>query len=466
MAAPMKRPCEESGTGISPSGEECLLKKQSTDCQMFLSWCEQEGIIQNSKVTVRRSGSCAQCGMIALDDISKGETLFTVPRSVLLHPATCSPVVAQRLEEDEDSLETESGWVPLILAVMYEHTNRSSRWRPYLDLFPDYSELDQPMFWDSNYMQPELRGTGIAEAVQRDLRNIDRDYHDVALPFIKKNADLFSEEKHNLDLYKRTVSFIMAYSFTESPDYDEDDDDSDDDDEETHPPMMVPLADALNHIAKNNAQLKFGKESLRMVATEDIKKGSEVFNTYGEIANWQLLHMYGFAEEYPENIYDTVDIPHRYLLEEARTHEAFSATMDERWKFLKELEAVSDDGGFVIGMDGVLAEDEVFMALKVITLDKETYDNLGPDDCPSPEEESFTNGELCNLPESWRGLLAGAANRTLKNFNDLHPKDTDAESSVPEELAKLSHRARYSLYVRMGQRKILERLVDFCRITW
>lgn len=67
----------------------------------------------------------------------------------------------------------------------------------------------------------------------------------------------------------------MAYSFTESPDFDEDDDDSDDDDdEETHPPMMVPLADALNHIAKNNAQLKFGKESLRMVATEDIKKVS------------------------------------------------------------------------------------------------------------------------------------------------------------------------------------------------
>lgn len=75
-------------------------------------------------------------------------------------------------------------------------------------------------------------------------------------------------------------------------------------------------------------------------------------------------------------------------------------------------------------------------------------------------------GELCNLPESWRRLLAGAANRTLKNFNDLHPKDTDAESSSPDELAKLSHRARYSLYVRMGQRKILEKLVDFCRITW
>ena len=44
-------------------------------------------------------------------------------------------------------LKTNSGWVPLILAVMYEYTNPDSKWRPYLDLFPDYAELDPPMFW-------------------------------------------------------------------------------------------------------------------------------------------------------------------------------------------------------------------------------------------------------------------------------------------------------------------------------
>nr|XP_054768302.1 N-lysine methyltransferase setd6-like [Lytechinus pictus] len=464
MAAPMKRKCDESGTNVSPPKEEFLVKKQSTDCQIFLSWCDKEGIFKNPKVTVRRQGSCAQCGMIALDDISKGEILFTIPRSVLLHPGTCSPILAQRLEQDADTLETDSGWVPLILAVMYEYTNPSTKWRPYLDLFPDYTELDQPMFWDRSFMEQELRGTGIPEAVQRDLRNIDSDYRDTALPFIKKNTDLFSEEKHNLDLYKRTVSFIMAYSFHESSDYDEDDDDSDDDDD--YPPMMVPLADALNHIAKNNAHLKFGKENLRMVAIKDIKKGNEVFNTYGQTANWQLLHMYGFAEQYPENVYDTVDIPHRYLLEEAQSHEAFSATLDKRWEFLKGVEAVSDDGAFVVSVDGVLTDEEIFLALTILTLDQDTFDNLGPDDCPSAVDDSFTNAELCNLPETWRRLLTGAAKRTLKAFNDHHAKDTSSELPEPEELAKLSTRARYSLFVRIGQRKILERLVDFCRITW
>lgn len=40
-----------------------------------------------------------------------------------------------------------------------------------------------------------------------------------------------------------------------------------------------------------------------------IHKGEEVFNTYGQMANWQLLHMYGFTEPYPSNSNDTVDIP-------------------------------------------------------------------------------------------------------------------------------------------------------------
>lgn len=45
-----------------------------------------------------------------------------------------------------------------------------------------------------------------------------------------------------------------------------------------------------------------------MVSIRHIGKGEEVFNTYGQMANWQLLHMYGFAEPFPNNINETADI--------------------------------------------------------------------------------------------------------------------------------------------------------------
>lgn len=47
---------------------------------------------------------------------------------------------------------------------------------------------------------------------------------------------------------------------------------------------------------------------LRMVATQPIPQGHEIFNTYGQMANWQLIHMYGFVEPYPDNTDDTADI--------------------------------------------------------------------------------------------------------------------------------------------------------------
>lgn len=92
----------------------------------------------------------------------------------------------------------------------------------------------------------------------------------------------------------------MAYSFQESLE--------EDDEMEPNSPLMVPAADILNHIANHNANLEFSADYLRMVATQPILEGHEIFNTYGQMTNWQLIHMYGFAEPYPNNTDDTADI--------------------------------------------------------------------------------------------------------------------------------------------------------------
>ena len=73
---------------------------------------------------------------------------------------------------------------------------------------------------------------------------------------------------YNLDFYKKMVAFVMAYSFTEPPANEFDD---------SPPPMMVPMADILNHVAKNNARLSYETEALKMVATKPIKKVILIF---------------------------------------------------------------------------------------------------------------------------------------------------------------------------------------------
>ena len=80
----------------------------------------------------------------------------------------------------------------------------------------------------------------------------------------------------DLEFYKRAVAFVMAYSFTE-PATDTLTGDSESSSESVDckaAPMMVPVADLLNHVAENNARLVFGTDSLRMVATRPIDKVS------------------------------------------------------------------------------------------------------------------------------------------------------------------------------------------------
>ncbi len=49
--------------------------------------------------------------------------------------------------KESSSLESGSGWVPALLALMYEYTNTNSKWQPYLQLIPNFDQLDLPMFW-------------------------------------------------------------------------------------------------------------------------------------------------------------------------------------------------------------------------------------------------------------------------------------------------------------------------------
>lgn len=70
----------------------------------------------------------------------------------------------------------------------------------------------------------------------------------------------FSLKIHSLDLYKHMASFLMAYSFTENGCHGD------------CTPVMVPMADILNHHSNNNAHLEFAKDELKMVSTQTITK--------------------------------------------------------------------------------------------------------------------------------------------------------------------------------------------------
>lgn len=306
-----------------------------------------------------------------------------------------------------------------------------------------------------------LQGTGVPEAVEKDLVNIRSEYYSIVLPFMDAHPDLFSPRVRSLELYRQLVALVMAYSFQEPLEEEEDE-------KEPNSPLMVPAADILNHLANHNANLEYSPTCLRMVAIQPIPKGHEIFNTYGQMANWQLIHMYGFAEPYPDNTNDTADIQMVTVREAALQGtkvEAERLLLYERWDFLCKLEMVGEEGAFVIGREEVLTEEELATTLKVLCMPAEEFrefkDQNGWEDDKS-EEDSLTITDIPKLKASWRQLLRDSVLLTLQTYATDLKTEQDLLSNK-EVYAALSWREQQALQVRYGQKMILHRLLELTR---
>ncbi|XP_062856170.1 N-lysine methyltransferase setd6 [Trichomycterus rosablanca] len=435
--------------------------------QNFLLWCDQVNLILSNKVYLSKKDTVADYGMLAKEDIEEGHVLFSIPRSALLHPETSK--IKKVLVEGKSSLESTSGWVPLLLALMYEYTSPESQWKPYLSLWPDFRELDHPMFWSKEEREKLLKGTSIPEAVETDLANIQKEYNNIVLPFMRSHPDLWDPERHSLQLYQSLVAFIMAYSFQEPVEDEEED-------EEPNPPMMVPMADMLNHVSNHNANLEYTPERLKMVAVRPIRKGEEIFNTYGQMANWQLLHMYGFTEPFPTNSNDTadmnMDIVYKAAVQGAQS-EAEKRLQEKKWKILHDMEVVTEKGVFVFGKNGSLTDTELYITLKVLCMSekefKEYQENEGWEEDEGEDDESKAAQALSfegipYLAPKWKQLLNTAAGLVLNQYAE----DIKSDLRMVENqqlLSKLSDRERRALHVRLGQKSIIHHLQQLTHIS-
>uniref|UniRef100_A0A8C0WZC5 N-lysine methyltransferase SETD6 n=1 Tax=Castor canadensis TaxID=51338 RepID=A0A8C0WZC5_CASCN len=375
----------------------------------FLRWCQRVGLELNPKVVVTRQGTVAGYGMVALDSVQPGELLFAVPRAALLSPHTCS--IGGLLERERGALQSQSGWVPLLLALLHELQAPDSPWNPYFALWPELGRLEHPMFW-----------SGV----------------------------------RSVELYHQLVALVMAYSFQEPLE-------EEDDEKEPNSPLMVPAADILNHSANHNANLEYSADYLRMVATRPIPKGQEIFNTYGQMANWQLIHMYGFVEPYPDNTDDTADIQ-MVTVREAAVQTKSTAErllLYERWDFLCKLEMVGEEGAFVVGREEVLTEEELTTTLRVLCMSAvEFREYKDRDEWREDEsrEDSLTITNIPKLKASWRQLLQDSVLLTLQTYaTDLKAEQDLLSNKI---YAKLSWREQQALQVRYGQKMILHRLLE------
>ncbi len=104
--------------------------------------------------------------------------------------------------------------------------------------------------------------------------------------------------------------------------------------------------------------------------------------------------MYGFVETFPDNIYDTIEIPTSLFIECAKNH--FDCLVDKKIEILNKIELISNDMGFVVGLDGILNEEELLHSLQILSMNSDELNEFEENDYELLEDEEWDEYSLLN----------------------------------------------------------------------
>ncbi|OJT11683.1 Ribosomal lysine N-methyltransferase 4 [Trametes pubescens] len=452
----------------------------------FVDWFQsQHGNLDSAKVGIVQFPGHGR-GAVALQDIPEDYTLFTIPRDLTLSTRTCSLPSLMGQAWKEHGLH--EGWAGLILCMMWEESRGAdSKWSGYLATLPN--TFDTPMFWGPEDLN-ELQGTAV------------------------NRTDLFPAEKHSqyfsLERYHLMGSRILSRSFTveqwkgEHPEgddaHDDDDeaadtsamdvdpeeapgssaaeptesapvdgsdgpeelqveaDDEDSDDEDHEDPAdvaMVPMADMLNaRFESENAKLFYEERELKMVSTKPIKAGEQIWNTYGDPPNSDLLRRYGHVDLVPlnpplsglGNPGDVVEVRADLIVSVASKKVKYDLKERVDW-WLEE----ADDDVFVLRTDCELAEELVsFVRLLLL---------------PKDEWEKAAQKSKLPKPKLDKDVLAIAVDVLEKRLKEYSTTlEEDEALLAPERIGELSLNKRHAVIVRLGEKRILRGTLKDVRV--
>ncbi|KAF8694403.1 Rubisco LSMT substrate-binding, partial [Rhizoctonia solani] len=375
------------------------------------------------------------------------------------------------------------GWTPLILCMMWEAAKgNGSIWEGYLETMP--IRFDTPMFWPITDLE-ELRGTSIADKIGRE--EAEKDYIERLVPLLKSRPDLFlpshldtyytleqfhimgsrilsrsfhveedEEEKREPEEVNPDVSMESSRSMEvdrsreENPqtevqegeaenEYEEEEDsDSDSEDgEKVEDVAMVPMADMLNaRYGGENAKLFYEPHVLKMVTTKAIAAGDQIWNTYGDPPNSDLLRRYGYVDE-PGKGLDIVEIQGSLVVKCAASYLSLSSEQQkERVGWWLEM---GGDDTFTLDMTTLLPPELLSFTQLLLLSDMEWEKTQEKEKPPKPKSDSV------------KKCVKNALERRMEMYSTTIEEDEHQLSIGQHTLNK-----RHALIIRIGEKKVLK----------
>ncbi|KAL5072226.1 hypothetical protein RYX36_023113 [Vicia faba] len=219
-----------------------------------------------------------------------GNSVALVTDGPNIHEWSC-PEAGQVLKKN-----SVSDWPLLATYLMSEASlMKSSKWFSYISTLPrqPYSLL----YWSRTELDRYLEASQIRERAIERTNNVVGTYNDMRLRVFSKYPEFFPEEVFNIESFK--WSFAILFSrMVRLPSM-------------NGKVALVPWSDMLNHNCEVETFLDYDRSSKEIVFTtgRPYLPGEEVFISYENKSNGELLLSYGFVPKEGTNPSDSVELP-------------------------------------------------------------------------------------------------------------------------------------------------------------
>ena len=213
-------------------------------------------------------------GVLAKSNILKDEIIMTIPKDCLISLETALETsYGKKIGEFMYNELNSPKHCLLSSFLLYEEKN--PKYKYYFDLLPkDFSNF--PIFYTNKELE-YLKGSPFLSQILEKKEDMKSDYNKICeyLPDFKQFSYLKFIEARVL-----ISSRIFGISINENK-----------------TDVLAPFADLLNHKRPRQTQWYFDDnlQSFVIQATENIKEGNEIFDSYGKKTNARFLLNYGFC---------------------------------------------------------------------------------------------------------------------------------------------------------------------------
>ena len=230
-------------------------------------------------------GEACGRGLLSKESIGEGELLLTIPLDLCLTRAVSQELLGKAVIPDYMD-----EYIAIAILLMSERLkDEKSRWKPYFDVLPSITDVNPAYVWSEEELDM-LLGSPTYPAAKSLRKKIETEYEEVKNTVFARDPGLFPLDKFTYDLF--LWSFVMLFSraarLTSKLAGEE--------------LALVPYADLMNHNPFSNTYidaqrsgmpLMSKKEEVAVYADRGYKKFEQVFISYGEKSNSDLLLLYG-----------------------------------------------------------------------------------------------------------------------------------------------------------------------------